>query len=272
MIKNTGFNSERTFGVEIEFFLNRNNTRASDSRMREVARVISSFGVDCEAEGYNHQQRPHWKIVRDVSVAGDGLEIVSPILKGQNGLDQLEKVTKALAEMDAKVNVSCGIHVHHDAGDFTTQTFKNIYTLYNRYETAIDELVAPSRRGTHNQYCKSQTTNYEVLRKAKTVEDIMRIYNDRYVKLNCQSYRRHGTIEFRQHQGSIDFTKISNWVIFTQMIVERSITGNVQMKDGASDWFNFKKAIRGYEWMGADEMQVSAITFLNKRRNELAAA
>lgn len=49
------------------------------------------------------------------------------------------------------------------------------------------------------------------------VYDVMR--GDRYFKVNACSYTRHQTIEFRQHQGSTDFEKISNWVNFCAKLV-----------------------------------------------------
>ncbi|WP_279236979.1 amidoligase family protein [Heliorestis convoluta] len=48
------------------------------------------------------------------------------------------------------------------------------------------------------------------------------ILNSRYLKLNIQSYWTHGTLEFRQHGGSLDGEKVTNWIIFSQSIVERS--------------------------------------------------
>ena len=143
--------------------------------------------------------------------------------------------------------------------------------MYARYEDCIDELVAKSRRGSDNGYCASPRTNLEQLQNAKSVDEIIdRVYPSRYIKLNCQSFRRHGTIEFRQHGGSTEFEKISNWIILTQMMVERAVNGTIQLKKGATDWFNFKKVIRGYGWMGADEQQQEAISYMNKRRRELA--
>ncbi|MDI6840421.1 MAG: amidoligase family protein [bacterium] len=269
MKKNTGFNTKRTFGVEIEFFLKQSHQRGAGAQ--EVAAKVREYGINCHVEGYNHTTRSYWKIVTDASVDYEGLEIVSPILQGHDGLKQLETVCKALEAAGAKVNKSCGIHVHHDANDFSLTTFKNIYGMYARFEDSIDELVAKSRRGMNNTYCKSPRTNLEALQNANSVEEIINsIYPDRYIKLNCQSFRRHGTIEFRQHQGSTEFKKISAWVIFTQMMVERAVQGKIQLKKGATDWFNFKKVVRAYGWMGADELQQEAVSYLNKRRNTLA--
>ena len=45
---------------------------------------------------------------------------------------------------------------------------------------------------------------------------------DRYFKVNPISYDRHKTIEFRQHSGTTDYEKISNWILFLAKLVEFS--------------------------------------------------
>ena len=45
---------------------------------------------------------------------------------------------------------------------------------------------------------------------------------DRYFKVNAVAYDRHRTIEFRQHQGTTDYEKISKWVMFLAKLVEYS--------------------------------------------------
>ncbi|MBR1732821.1 MAG: amidoligase family protein, partial [Alloprevotella sp.] len=62
------------------------------------------------------------------------------------------------------------------------------------------------------------------------VRDVMN--NDRYHSVNPIAYSAHGTIEFRQHQGTTNFTKIKNWVSFlaklvaysTENVIENEIT------------------------------------------------
>ncbi len=266
MKKNTGFNIDRKVGIEIEFHLGGRYTM--EQAQRKVRDAIRAKGIDCEIEGYNHRTRDHWKIVYDASVRHESLELVSPPLKGAMLFNELHKVTEALEEVGAKVDKSCGLHIHHDFNDATLDTFKNLYGIFARYEDAIDELVAPSRRGMHNRFCESPRINLQQLEQADSIREITdSIYSDRYIKLNAQSYRRHGTIEFRNHQGTVEYEKIANWIIFTQMMVERAFEGKVKLNKKATDWFNLKKVIRAYGWMGADELQQRAISFLNKRRN-----
>jgi hypothetical protein len=54
------------------------------------------------------------------------------------------------------------------------------------------------------------------------------MHGNRYFKVNAVSYSRHKTIEFRQHQGSTDFAKISNWVRFCAKLVEFSKRNKLQ--------------------------------------------
>lgn len=269
MRKNKGFNNERTFGVEIEFFLGCSSRPGAYAE--EVAQAVRNQGVECYVESYNHVTRPHWKIVTDGSVSYEGLEIVSPPLRGQEGLHQIRKVLEALNKVGAKVDDSCGLHIHHDASDFELKTFKHLYGLYARFEDCIDELVPMSRRGDNNSYCLSPGTDLEQLKKVKSVDELVdRMYPSRYIKLNCQSFRRQGTVEFRHPGGTLEYQEVMSWIVLTQMMVERAINGTIQLKEGATDWFNFKKIIRAYAWMGADMVQQEAIKYLNKRRQELA--
>lgn len=210
------FNFNRTFGVEIEIVHN------SKAKVRDA---IKNAGVVCEIEGYNHSRRNHWKIVTDASVSG-GFEVVSPVLKGQDGLDQLEKVCQALQSVNAKVNKSTGLHVHLGTNDFGNDinVWKNLYKNYVKLESIIDSFMPESRR--NNSYCKSlKVANWNSkIDSATNLEDLeSKITNrSRYFKLNSQSYWRHKTVEFRQHSGTVEFEKISNWVLFCARFVEYS--------------------------------------------------
>jgi hypothetical protein len=275
MRKADGFNQERTFGVEVEFF---------NTTPQAVVDAIQAKGIDAYFAGYTHETSRQWKVVTDASVTsrgtgmGRGLELVSPILRGTEGLEELRIVLEALNETSAEVDRSCGVHVHHDADDFDIKAFTNLYGIYSRFEGSIDELFPLSRRDDRNTYCRSikDKTHLDAFAECNTLADLAdylegRTYDSyRYYKLNIASYRRHGTVEFRQHSGSTDYEKISSWIVLSQAMVEKAVNSRVAMKQGADDWFNFKKVIRGYKWMGADELTVDAIKFFNKRRRELA--
>lgn len=220
--------TNRQFGIEIEGF----------GITREAAcRAIRAVGVDVEIEGYNHHTRPQWKIVTDSSVTntGTGLnyggwEVVSPILRGEEGLAEVAKVAEALDRAGAKVDRSCGFHVHVDARDLQANEIMTVVRRYAEFETKIDSFMPASRRGDSNSFCQSMgqfLNRYPV-----SSSSIDRLRNDvynyrcrddaRYWKVNLQAFLRHGTIEFRQHSGTRNAQKMVNWVRFCLGFVEAS--------------------------------------------------
>lgn len=202
------------FGVEIEFTNNGHSALA-------IAAAISERGVECRAEVYNHHTRRHWKIVTDASVMG-GLELVSPILYGEDGLRQIEVVSAVLVEMGCSANRSCGLHVHHDASGLTLDNAKNLLRLYAKYEDAVDEVMPPSRRGDANSFCRSIKAGrslqqvFGLIASANSLRGLRDlVLGTRYRKLNLDSYWAHGTVEFRHHSGTVEAEKITNWVKLT---------------------------------------------------------
>lgn len=211
-----GFVFSRSFGIELEI-VHRNQ--------RQLRDAIRSRSIACEIEGYNHSTRRYWKIVSDASVNG-GYELVSPVLKGESGLDEVKAVCEALSEVGALINKSCGFHAHFGTDDFkeSISVWRNLYINYATLEEDIDAFMPPSRR--RNTYCASLKVRgwREKMENARTLVELEKAITkrSRYFKLNSQSYWRHGTVEFRQHSGTIEFDKIRNWLLFCARLVELS--------------------------------------------------
>ncbi len=202
----------RNFGVEIE---------AYNCTMEHLARELQAAGISVAVEGYNHTDyHDHWKLVRDASLSGNNtFELVSPILHGKEGIDELEKVCWVLELCDVKVNESCGLHIHMDAHDFTMETWRNLAISYKRLERVIDAFMPRSRR--NNRYCLPlQSISEERIRRAQTITDLRRAFgSNRYHKVNIEAYTRHSTVEFRQHGGTTNFTKMSAWIHFLEKMI-----------------------------------------------------
>lgn len=261
------FNEERTFGVEIEF------TRAS---REEVARLMNEKGVRACVEHYNHSTRGYWKVITDSSC---GYELVSPILKGRDGLEQLRKACEALKEVGAKVNRKCGLHVHHDINDFDLKDIKNLFATYIKFEKVIDTFVPESRRKNNNYYCKSLSlygtkNTLERLKEASSINDISSLFYTRYLKLNFKSYIKYGTVEFRQHSGTIEFEKIYNWIILTQQMVNNSKVRKVNFKYSSKwDTMNyFTDVMNMTKAKGASDELYNTLKWYRARAKQLAAA
>jgi hypothetical protein len=212
----------RRFGVEFEAY---NVTK------EKLCSALRSAGIECEIEGYNHITRAKWKIVNDGSIEGcNTFELVSPILSGEDGISTLKIVCSVLNECRAKVNKTCGTHVHIDAADFTLSQWKRIYINYYRLEKTIDAFMPESRR--HNSYCERLVGISEFeskINRCNSLEQIAGVFgHSRYYKVNPMSYSRHNTCEFRQHGGTIEFEKISSWIKFVNNLVELSRQCTVQ--------------------------------------------
>lgn len=201
----------RKFGIEIEAY---NCTR------EKLASELRAAGIDVAVEGYNHTTRNHWKLVTDASLTGNNtFELVSPVLEGEAGLKELEKVCWVLEFCDVKVNDSCGLHIHMDAADFDLQTWKNLALSYKHLERVIDSFMPQSRR--QNYYCKGLSSISAVdIQAAQSINDLQAAFgNNRYRKVNLEAYARHRTVEFRQHSGTTNFTKMENWIRFLNGLI-----------------------------------------------------
>jgi hypothetical protein len=220
--------SSRSFGIELEF-----NGCSRSAVVTEVKRLHRGFPI--ERQGYNHRVQEVWKMITDASVNGtdtdpddndyeassEGLELVSPILNGADGYRQIEQVLEAIHNVGGEVDNSCGLHVHHDARDLTPDQLAGLLSFYIENQTVIDQLLAPSRRSNRrNQWCQPWEGNEkaEVIRRAKEEGSFQ--YFDRYRTINVTSYPKYGSIEFRQHQGTLNLRKIMAWVTFGQAVVE----------------------------------------------------
>lgn len=218
MAKN--FNIDTSYGVEIEF-----KTR---SNRDQLARLLNEAGINTRSTGYTHNTTPYWKLVTDASVSG-GYELVSPVLYGEEGIADLRKACATLEAAGCTVDRQCGVHLHLGAANEDFGTVQRFVMNYAKLEDSIDCLLPPSRRANNNSMIKSLSgligheTEDEIVRKVnakldafKRARDISQLqaclHHDRYYKVNLQSYSRHGTVECRQHSGTLNGDKIEHWV------------------------------------------------------------
>lgn len=201
---------QRRFGVELELIFPRGVTR------ERVTAALADAGLT------------GWRAKYDGSLTGgNGLEVVSPILTGENGEAQIRTATRVLRGLGATPNRSCGMHVHHEARDLTADGFKALARGWKVNQPLIDGLVSPSRRNGANHYCQPLTDgDVQRIESCSTVEQITREGQriSRYKTLNFAALGRYHTVEVRQHQGTCDPEKIISWVKFGQGIVAAAAT------------------------------------------------
>ena len=262
----------RTYGVEIEL---------AGLTTAQAADALRAAGVACRAETYNHDPRPTWKAVPDGSVPG-GCEVVSPVLSGPEGFREIETVCAALRAAGATVNRTTGLHVHLGARDLSLDAVKRLLKNWAKFEDTIDLLVAPSRRADANGFCRSIVgrfgavgseaercatirTAFAKIDAATTLRELFGLFASRYYKLNLEAFWRHGTIEVRQHHGTLDAAKIINWIelmgaLFEASSVARSVA--VRPVNGQTPKFRFK-------WLFNMTVQGAPRRFWSRRMREL---
>ncbi len=269
------FDENRTYGVEIEI---NNFTKAEPEEQfdrQELSRRLREKGIKSKVTSYwDKAPEGYWDLTTDSSC---GYEVVSPILKGRDGLKEIETVCEVLDEMGAKADHRCGLHVHHDVNDLSVDKMKEVFTLYTKFEGTIDSLVPKSRREDENAYCgTNRRYSLNRLRNCSTTNDLASFYSNRYIKLNFQSYVRYGTLEFRQHEGTINSDEIINWVKFTQLFLSRAkreekVTIPDEINHSSDNYRMMKRALKMIESRGADEEVKEVTKFYNKKRKRMAS-
>jgi len=217
--------SNRTFGVEIEFI---------GITQNKAVEVLVGDGINA-CLGERRQDSSHsWRIVSDGSLesANGSGECVSPVLRGIEGLLVIEKVLKSLRRAGATVNKSCGLHVHVGARDLNMAECAAVMFSYGANEAHFDSVVQASRRRNTNNFCYSVNYSQEnvaffdnAARNVNSSRMISEFWRSgRYNKVNLRALADHGTIEFRQHGGTIDASKVCNWVCALLGFVEHTVT------------------------------------------------
>lgn len=242
----------RRFGVELELIFPAGTTAANlSAALREAGLSGWQVTTDCSLRSYSTYS------------GGRGYEIVSPILAGENGIDQIRTATRVLRSLGAKPNRSCGMHVHHEVVDLGLAGIKRLYRSWANNQGVINGLVAESRRpgATESRFCNAVSQ-----READTVEaarDLRTIrHGGKFKALNLSYVGSRGTIEIRQHQGTCDPEKIVSWVRFGQGLVDAAAEGRVV--EPASRMRDFLSAI-------GERLDETARTFLLGRTVEFGA-
>lgn len=216
-----------TFGLEFE---------VAGISTSAASAALNRGGIRCVEPQRQHQLNDDWTSVYDGSVRG--AEIVSPILD-EVRLNEASTVSRLLLGAGGKVDRTTGFHVHIGArGVLDNDAIANWYLNWNIVHEAIGALVAPSR--LNNSYCKAVNrdraeANAERIRNG----NISDINGDRYQSFNLQAFDRHGTLEIRLHQGTLNGTKAIAWAKFIDAFKQHSATQLLTMEQlGNGDRLN----------------------------------
>ncbi|MBW1751846.1 MAG: amidoligase family protein [Deltaproteobacteria bacterium] len=252
--------TDRTFGVEIEFFglqyvvtpLDRNiikpysiSSRAKDGR--HITDLYQDYNLALGAD------QDTWHFEKDSSVRGKfhtrcGAEFVSPILSGMEGLVQVYNAFRFLQAIEGiDIDASCGMHVHHgvDKSVYNCKELQQLVSIVHHYEDLFYLLIPGDRKNAatcrpmeidvnaflnvcegheagHNCHIKDLWYSPQNRYDTNGGENV-RYDKTRYHGLNLHSYWYRSTVEFRYHSAMLEkVDEVIQWIIFTQFLIELS--------------------------------------------------
>jgi hypothetical protein len=167
-----------------------------------------------------------WHLKKDYSTEA---ELATPILSfhDKEGLSILKKITKNLANKKVKITKDDGLHVHIDCKDLD---WNKILISWIYLEESLKRLFPKHR--TRNRY---RNVSYSEPYLSKKNKKILANYfkkmkvksNEHHAAINFQYFEERGTVEFRWHEGSLDYDEILCWVKFIHCFLEYSKTVNL---------------------------------------------
>ena len=241
---------DQYFGTEIEM------TGITRQRAAEV--VAEMFGTRAVCDGgyygvwsVTDQEGKKWKFMYDGSIyterrergrmvrAGSeySTEMVSPKLS-YGEMWKLQEVVRCLRHHGAKVNESCGQHVHVDASNHTPRSLKNAMTImYSKEDILFAALkVIPARI---DSYCQAvDEPILEEIRKLPSGASMDQLkdrwyqgrdgsdyhyHSSRYRACNMHSVFYHGTIEWRLFNSTLHAGEAKANIILAMAISAQGI-------------------------------------------------
>jgi len=225
---------DQNFGIEIEMT---GITRNAASKVlagyfrTDATHVGGYYDTYTVRDGEDRQ----WKIMSDSSISCESrssnsasalysVEMVSPICKYED-IEKIQEIVRKFREAGAKVNSSCGVHVHIDASKHTPQTLRNMVNIIASKEDLLYKTL--QIKVDRQNYCQKTDTRFldDVnRRRPTTMNELNRVwyngrdgsgdhYNrSRYRGLNLHSVFNKGTVEFRLFNSTLHAGEVKSYI------------------------------------------------------------
>eukprot|EP00439_Symbiodinium_sp_Y106_P052953 s630_g7.t1 len=180
----------------------------------------------------------YWVVQRDSSLDNikdmESMELSSRAKALQDLEGDIDAVSDALCDLDARITKSCGLHVHMDMTQLSKAKMKhvtlvNFARLWVRLEPLLLAAVPPSRRD--NEYCEQVAPHLRTKSANRlwfgheyfAARHVKKLLNPRgkYHTVNFPDEDRvYHTIEVRLHSGTVEAWKIKRWVKLCLQLLE----------------------------------------------------
>lgn len=219
--------SNRAFGVEIECYSPKGTDESWTTNGVNYTRNL------LQRNGFGNWSR---LVSEDSSLYGEhggyGVEVKSPILQGREGFSELKRVMEFLRSKDFWVEDDCGLHVHLNAPEYqdNNRLILKVVKAWMRNQDLINNMVADHR--LDNSHCEpwNKTDLHNLM-------EYMSEYgpdDSHRGAINVGALCIHGTIEIRQHEGTLNPEEAIAWIKFCQGFVD-TVTGTTVQKIGKEE-------------------------------------
>tara|TARA_R110000824_G_scaffold41173_1_gene122749 strand:+ start:291 stop:1235 length:945 start_codon:yes stop_codon:yes gene_type:complete len=222
-------NNDNTFGIELETVMSPDSLNRNNWTVGEYHR-----GWVIPEDSPEHNHGDGWKTMYDGSILshghGRGVEVVSPVLRGSDGIAKVEAMVARLKGMDARVNRSTGMHVHIGWNGNATQ-LRRLISLVSHHEKALYAATGtPNREG--NTYAGSIKVRMKPFENMKSIRELSRNHHNRYQSLNLQNLidGTRPTVEFRMFAGTLNITKVKAYIQLALALVQKAMSPAPKVK------------------------------------------
>ena len=228
------------FGIEIET-IGQTRARVAEAIRGVVGGTVQHVGTPYCYDPYDviAEDGRRWRVMADSSLSASTArqaEVVSPILRYED-IETLQEVVRAVRRAGAKVDSSCGIHVHVDAARFDAKSVRNLVKIFNKQEELIMHALQVSEQ-RRRRWCRG--VNQDFLAKIEkdrpaSLEELNRAWygysnanpthydTTRYAALNLHNIWFRGTIEIRAFNATLHAGKVKAYIQFTLALAAKAI-------------------------------------------------
>ena len=223
-----------TIGTEIEF-TGITREKAANVIGKFFARPALHIGGNYDKFNVKADDGRVWTVMNDSSIYADNClkrcELVTPILRWSD-IETLQQIVRELRHAGAKVNDSCGMHVHIGASDMTATQIRHLVNIVaSREDLFYSALKVHENRKDYCRPTNERFLNELNQKKPATISKLKTIWYgnngdhnyhydpSRYTILNLHALFTKGTVEFRIFNASLHAGEVKAAIQFCAALV-----------------------------------------------------
>lgn len=166
----------------------KNTVRVENELRYQIQEVLQLKRISIKSDGSIDEEGHEWT----------GVEF-NVLCSNDDDFHNLKELCAYLKRAGAKVNKSCGMHVHLDQRNVPVDVVRLRHRNLDRATHALSQIMPESRK--NNRYCSLNNRK-----------------NERYSAINYTALKKYQTLEVRLHSSTIEYTKIKNWIELLDLV------------------------------------------------------